>query len=141
MSFAKIRAMFERELNAAFQAMVPPVPVMFDAVQETPPGQEFAVVNLSYTTVALPILCPNEAGIEDITGNVQISCYSPRGKGMKRLEEMAAVAWRTLNTLQAQPDPDGVRPRIGSVEGPVPVLTGDDPLAMVSISAPFKAKG
>jgi len=141
MSFAAIRSLFERELNAEFSAMQPPVTVVFDNVQDTPPGEEFAIVNLSYPSTTEPVLCPDESCIEVIRGSVQVSCYSQRGRGMKRLEQMATVAMRTLNNLQKAYDPDGVRPRIGSIDGPTPILSGDQPQALVTIAAPFTAKG
>lgn len=118
------------------------VPVIYDNVQETPPPTDsYVILSLSYPTMTEPVLCPNESGIEWIRGSVQVSCYNRRAQGMRQLEEMAALAMTTLNTLQTRADPEGVNPRIGSIQGPTPVLSGDDPYALVTLAAPFTAKG
>ncbi len=142
MSFAAIRAVFETELFAAFQAMTPPVPVMFDNVQAEPPpssDSEFVLLNLTFPTTVEPILCLDESGIEVIKGSVQVSCYTPRQQGMKRLESMAEVAMSTLNTLKTASGT--VRASVGVISGPTTVLGGTDPHALVVVAAPFTAKG
>ena len=60
---------------------------------------------------------------------------------MKRLGELAATGIQTLNQLKTAADPNNVRFNLGAVEGPIPVLAGDNPLALASVSAPFTAKG
>jgi len=140
MSLATIRSLLERELTAEFA----PLTVVYDNVQETPPqgaDSEFVVLAISFPSLTTPTLCPKESGLDDIRGNVQISCYAPRARGMKRLEELGVKAAVALNTLQSKPDPDNVRIRIGQINGPVPVLSGSDPHALVTVSAPFTAKG
>ncbi len=142
MSLADIRAVFETELFAVYQAMTPPVPVMFDNVQEEPPAgsnSEYVLLNLTWPSITEPILCLDESGIEVIRGNVQISCFTPRAQGMKRLEAMASVGITTLNYLK-KVDPT-VNVCVGVVAGPVTVLSGDNPHALAVVSAPFTAKG
>jgi hypothetical protein len=141
MSLTNIRSLIEVAITDAYAAMTPAVPVVYDNVQEEPPGQEYVILSLSYPELISPVLCPAESGIETIRGNVSLSCYTPRATGMKRLDEMATVGITVLNTLKAQSDPNGVRFNLGAVEGPVPVLTGDNPLALAAVSAPFTAKG
>jgi hypothetical protein len=144
MSLATIRSLFERELSTAYSTLPQPVMVVFDNVQEVPPADasgEFVQLTISFPSLTEPVLCLTESGIENIRGNIQISCYGPRARGMKRLEELASVAAQTLNNLQTAADPDGVRPRIGSISGPEAVLSGDAPHALVTLSAPFTAKG
>lgn len=136
MSYATIRALIESTIAAAYA----PTPVMFDAVQETPPDGEHVVLAISYPSAVMPTLCVAESGIELVRGNVQISCYAPRGRGMKRLEELSQIGMQALVTLQAQPDPNGVRPRVGEVTSAT-VLSGDQPYALITVSAPFTAKG
>ena len=58
---------------------------------------------------------------------------------MKRLEEMAGTAVSTLNTLKVQDST--IRASIGEVSGPVNVIDSNNPLALVTVSAPFVAKG
>ena len=144
MSFANIRSFIEVALTNAYGVLSPPVPVIYQNVQEEPPGGadcEYVSLSLSYPQLTEPILCPEESNIEAIRGNVTLACYTPRSKGMKRLEELAAVGVKTLNELKTAPDPNSVRFNLGSVEGPIPVLVGDNPLALVNVNAPFTAKG
>jgi hypothetical protein len=142
MSYATIRAAFEVAINNAYQALIPSVPVYFDNVQETPANSEHVILSIGFPSTAEPVVCSlDEGNIEHIRGSIQISCYTPRGQGMKRLEELAAVAAQTLVQLPLQPDPNNVRPRIGNIEGPTPILSGDAPYALSVVSATFTAKG
>ena len=141
MSLANIRSLVEVAMNDAFAALTPAVPVVFQNVQEEPPGQEYVILNLVYPNLTQPIICPEESNIETIQGTVTFVCYVPRAQGMKRLEELATVGCQTLNALKAQPDPNNVRFNLGAIEGPITVLDGDNPLALASVTAPFTAKG
>ena len=50
MSLADIRAHIETKVNTAFQNLSPPVEVVFDNVQETPPALPYVVVSISTPT-------------------------------------------------------------------------------------------
>ena len=140
MTLQAIRALFESELNTAYQAMVPPVPVVFDNVQEEPPGTEYVIMSLSYPSFAEPQLCPDESLIEYIRGNIQIACYTPRAQGMGRLENMAIVGMQALNKIQNSALANGLNPRMGQLLGPTPVLAGNAPYALVNVSGPFTVR-
>lgn len=142
MTLAAIRSLFESELNTAFQAMSPAVPVVFDNVQETPPGDEYAIVSLTYATTTQPILCTTESGIEALTGTVSVSCYTPRQQGMKRLEQMSTVAMSTLNGIRAAADADAdvISASVGSIEGPTNIVDGNATYALATVFAPFRAR-
>ena len=139
MSFQAIRATFETALNDAYAGLSPAVPVVFDNVQETPPELPHVLVNLTYTDMTNPVICKTEAAMEQIRGNIQVSCYTKRGQGMKQLEELAMVAMQTLVQMRNICDP--VNPMVGEINGPDNVLEGDAPYALVTVSAPFTAKG
>ena len=142
MSFLTIRSLFERKITSAFTGLSPSVPVMYDNVQEEPPGgasTEYVRLIISYPSLTEPIVSKTESSIEVIRGSVQISCYVPKGKGMKRLEEMAGTAISTLNSLKVQDST--IRASIGEVSGPVNVIESNNPHALVTVSAPFVAKG
>ena len=129
-------------MTTAFAGLSPSVPVMYDNVQEEPPGganTEYVQLIVSFPSISEPVVTKAESGIEVIRGSVQISCYVPKGKGMKRLEEMAGTAVSTLNTLKVQDST--IRASIGEVSGPVNVIDSNNPLALVTVSAPFVAKG
>ena len=138
MSFQLIRAHIESRVNDAFQAMVPPLEVMFDNVQETPPALPYVICVVSYTDTTLPVVCQTESMVEDIRGNLQLSIYAPRGRGMSALEVYAAEGMKVMNRMY---DPDGiVRVKCGQINGPVPLLAGDQPYALVTLSCPFVAR-
>jgi len=137
MSFAAIRAHIESKVHTAFGNLNPPVEVVFDNVQETPPALPYVVCTISYTDTTIPVLCQQEGMVEHINGNLQIAAYAPRGRGMKALEEFGAVSMQIMNTLY---DWGGaVKVKAGPVNGPVPLLSGDQPYAMVNTSCAFMA--
>ena len=133
MSFQSIRAYIETGVNDAFAALTSPVPVVFDSVGGEPPGTEYVQLTIVYNTFSEPVICLEENGIEAITGTIQMAIYSPRGNGMGRLEELGAVAMNVLNGLKKT----GFG--VGGALGPVHVLSGDAPLALSNVSAPFSA--
>jgi hypothetical protein len=115
--------------------------LIYDNVQEAPPDAEHVILSIGFPATALPVICSEESNVEFIRGSIQISCYTPRGQGMKRLEELAQIGIRTLVGMPKQADPNGVRPRIGNIEGPTPVLSGAQPYALSVVSATFTANG
>jgi len=117
------------------------VALIYDNVQEAPPDSEHVILSIGFPSTALPTICSEESNIEFIRGSVQISCYTPRGTGMKRLEELAQIGIQTLVGMPKVSDPNGVRPRIGNIEGPTPVLGGAQPYALSVVSATFTANG
>ena len=142
MSLQTIRSLFERKMTTAFAGLSPSVPVMYDNVQEEPPGganTEYVQLIVSFPSISEPVVTKAESGIEVIRGSVQVSCYGPKAKGMKRLEEMAALGASTLNTIKTEDTT--IRASVGEISGPVPVINSNNPLALVTVSAPFVAKG
>lgn len=140
MTLQLLRACFETQINDAYQAMTPPVPVVFDAVQEEVPGDEYVIMSLSYPSFTEPQICFDEKMIEYIRGSVQIACYTPRAQGMRRIEEMASVGMVALNGVHANSLAAGIRPAMGQIEGPDTVLAGDQPYALVNIAGSFTAR-
>ena len=142
MSLQTIRSLFERKITTAFSGLSPSVPVLYDNVQEEAPGgadTEYVRLILSFPSLTEPIVSKTESSIEVIRGSVQISCYGPKAKGMKRLEEMATTAASTLNTLKTEDST--IRASVGEISGPIHVIDSNNPVALVTISAPFVAKG
>ena len=139
MSFQAIRAAFEVALTDAFEAVDPPVPCFYDNVQETPPNAEHVLINISFPSMTVPVICDGPNHVELIRGNVQVSIYSKRREGMRRLEELSATAARTLVELHSVCSDVGAS--CGQVAGPTYLLGGNEPYAMASVSAPFTARG
>lgn len=137
MSFAAVRAVIESKVWDQFQAMSPAVPVVFDNVQETPPALPYVMCLVSYNTTTEPVICPGGGAVERLLGNLQLSCYAPRAKGMKALENMAAEGMAAMNTMY---DADAsTKVKCGQISGPTPVLQGQEPYALVTLSCSFSA--
>ena len=98
MSFASIRALIETKVNDAFGVLNPPVEVVFDNVQETPPALPYVVLNISYTNTTVTTVRPSDGALKQINGNIQIA-VCPRARGMKALEELATTSMQVLNRL------------------------------------------
>ena len=137
-SFSEVRAVVESKIWNAYQALSTPIEVVFDNVQEVPPSLPYVVCIMSYVTTTEPVICPGGSAMERLLGNLQLSCYAPRAQGMKQLENMASVGMRTMNTMHL--DTTDARVRCGQINGPTPVLTGNEPYALVTFSCSFDAK-
>ena len=133
-TFQDIRGQIELKVRDAYA----PTPVCFDNVQETPPDAPYVMCIISWPSTTEPVLCQGEGMVENIRGNLQISCYASRGKGMKPLEEMRATAMTVMNTLYDWSNVNRIK--CSQIQGPTPVLSGDDPLAVITTSCAFTAK-
>ena len=137
MTLQAVRAHIESKVYSAFQGLTPPVEVCWDNVNETPPELPFVICLVSYTNTTETILDQAEAAIENLTGNIQLSIYVPRGGGMKALEEYSTEAMKVMNTMYDWSS--SVRVRCGQINGPVPLLNGPEPYALATVSCPFGA--
>ena len=137
MSFADIRAHIETKVSTAFGNLNPPVEVVWDNVQETPPALPYVICSISFLETTIPVLCQTEGMVEQINGNLQIAAYAPRGRGMKALEEYGAVSMEVMNNLFDWGEP--VKVKGGPINGPNPLLAGDQPYALVNTSCAFIA--
>ena len=137
MSFADVRAVVEKKVFDTFQNLAPPVEVVFDNVQDTPPALPYVVCIVSYTSTTEPVICPGGGAVERLLGNLQISCYSPKGRGMKYVEGLAAEGMKVMNTMYDATASTQVK--CGQINGPTPVLSGTEPYALVTISCSFSA--
>lgn len=137
-SFADVRAVIESKVFAAYGALTPAVPVIADNTFETFPGNLPCVICLiSYISTTESVLCPDGGAVERLLGNLQLSCYAPRAQGMKALEEMAAEGMKVMNTMYDATATTKVK--CGQVNGPTPILAGDEPYALATISCSFSA--
>ena len=137
MTLQAVRAHIESRVNSAFQALNPPLEVCFDNTFDTPPGLPYVICLVSYNSTTEPVICRTESNVENLTGNLQLSIYAPRGQGMKDLEEYAAEGMKVMNTMYDWTSP--IRVRCGQISGPVPLLNGPEPYALATISCPFSA--
>ena len=137
MTLQAVRAHIESKVYSAFQGLTPSLPVVWDNVQEKPLGLPYVICLISYTSTTESILDQAEAAIENLTGNIQLSIYVPRGQGMKALEEYSTTAMVVFNTMYDWSS--SVRVRCGQISGPVPLLNGPEPYALATVSCPFGA--
>ena len=133
-TFSQVRSYIETRVAAAY----PGITVVWENVQETPPPVPYVICLISYPTTTEPVLCQTESAVEQLRGNLQISCYAERGKGMKPLEDMAAQAMVLMNNLYEWDSP--VKVRCGQISGPTPILAGTEPYGLITISCPFNAR-
>jgi len=140
LDYKSIRARYELAIRDALLPL--DVPLHYDNVQEQPiPTEgsvtEYATITISFPSSTEPDLC---GGVVLIRGNVQVNMYAPRMGGMMRLEQMASAVVCALMTISDYPDPENVSTYCGSIQGPTPVLSGQDPQAATVVSAPFTAR-
>jgi hypothetical protein len=137
MTFQAVRSVIESKVFAAYQALTPPVQVVFDNTIETPPDLPYVVCLISYVTTTETVICQTEAAVENLQGNLQLSIYATRGSGMRSLEEYAAVGMQAMNTIYDPNNP--VKVRCKQINGPVALLNGPEPYAVATISCAFSA--
>ena len=139
--YQPIRARYELAVRDALAGLSPGVVLYYDNVQEEPlPGGsvvEYATITISFPGSSIAEIC---GSMQRILGNVQVNIYGPRMNGMKRLEEAAAAVVCALMEIHEYPDPEGVITHTQNVAGPNPVLSGNDPMALTVVSAPFTAR-
>ena len=140
LDYKSIRARYEMAIR---DSLIPlGVPLHYDNVQEQPIPTggsitEYATITISFPSSIEPDLC---GGVVHIRGNVQVNMFAPRMGGMMRLEQMAAAVVCALMTIGDYPLPDNVTTAVQSINGPTPVLGGQDPQAATVVSAPFTAR-
>ena len=140
LDYKSIRARYELAIRDALLPLS--VPLHYDNVQEQPiPTEgsitEYATITISFPSSTEPDIC---GGVVFIRGNVQVNMYAPRMGGMMRLEQMAAAVVCALMTIGDYEQPENVITSVQSIQGPTPVLGGQDPQAATVVSAPFTAR-
>ena len=138
MSFQAIRAHIESKVYAAFQNLNPPVEVIFDNTFETPGSLPYVICVISYTDTTEPVICPDGTAVENLNGNLQLSIYVPRGRGMVALEGYAAEGMACMNRMYDKTA--DARVKCGQINGPVSLLGGTEPYALTTLSCPFTAR-
>ena len=133
-TLADVRSYIETRVAAAY----PGVTVVYENTLETPPPVPYVVCLISYPSTTEPLLCKDESMIENLRGNLQISCYAERGQGMKPLESMGVQGMVLMNRMYEWDSP--VKVRCGQINGPTPILAGTEPYGLVTISCPFNAR-
>ena len=99
MSFQLIRAHIESKVFAAFQNLNPPVEVVLITRAESPPDLPYVLCTISYVDNTERVICSDGGAVENLKGNLQLSIYAPRGRGMAALEAYGAQAMVCMNRM------------------------------------------
>lgn len=138
-NFQQIRGLFERTTYDALRsAGIIAELVFFDGVGETPadPSAAYAVVSLSFDQTALDMVgCPVEA----IKGSLMVNIYTPKQRGSRPGEDIAAEVLRAWVGLNQAPQ-TASRPRVQNIEGPRTIAPDARPHHAHSMSCSFTAK-
>ena len=137
MTLASIRSHIETKVYSAFQNLNPVVEVVFDNTYETPPALPYVVCLISYSDTTIPTVCVTDGAVEQLNGNLQLSIYAPRGRGMKALGEYSAEAMKVMNSLYDWGN--AVKVKAGQINGPTYLTAGDEPYVVATLSCPFLA--
>ena len=136
MSFQQIRSYIESRVATAYSGTT----VIFDNVQDTPPPVPYVLCLISYPTTTTPVLCvTGESMMEQIRGNLQLSCYASRGEGMGPLEDMATKGMQCMNTMYEWSE-FYTKVRCSQISGPTPILAGTEPYGLITLSCAFNAQ-
>lgn len=118
MNYQAIRASLEGPLLAAYNNLVPAVPVYFDNVMNdgSDSAEEFVHVNIQFGLTSSTALTTNH---DSARGVIVIRTHTPKGKGPARNQTLVNVASSVLQTINSTPKPNsGVFVRTGAIEGP-----------------------
>jgi hypothetical protein len=137
-SFQQIRGLFERVTYEALRsAGIAAELVFFDGVSETPPDSAtpYAVVSLSFDQTAVETV---GCAVEAIKGSLMCNIYTPKQRGSRPGEDIAAEvlrAWVALNVAQQTAN----RPRVQNIEGPRTIAPDQRPHHCHAMSCSFTA--
>jgi hypothetical protein len=137
-SFQQIRGIFERVTYDALRlAGVPADLVFFDGVQETPPdaATAYAVVSLSFEQTATETV---GCAVELIRGSLMANIYTPKQRGSRPGEDIAAEVLRAWVGLNRAPQTAN-RPRVQNIEGPRTIAPDQRPHHCHAMSCSFTA--
>jgi hypothetical protein len=137
-SFQQIRGIFERvTYDALVAGGIAPEWVAFDGTAETPPdpATPYAVISLSFDQTALDMVgCP----VESIRGSLMCNVYTPKQRGSRPGEDIAAEVLRAWVGLNRAPQTAN-RPRVQNIEGPRTIAPDQRPHHCHAMSCSFTA--
>ena len=140
LNYQAIRARYEL---ATRDALLPlDVPLHYDNVQEQPIPTEGSITEYATITISFRHRRSlTSAVVSSLFAATYRSTCTPQGwAGCSGLEQMAAAVVCALLNINEYPDPDNVITHVGGIQGPTPVLGGQDPQAATVVSAPFTAR-
>lgn len=129
MNYQTIRAAIEAPMIAAYNALVPAIPVYCDNVinYDVDAVDEFVHMNVQFGLTTELALTTNH---KYVRGIVVVRIHSQKGQGAGRNQTLATTAYNVLDTLNnTAKTASGVYIRLGSIDGPsfAPDFGGNTP--------------
>ena len=137
MNYQGIRQAFEIQLNLAYGALSPAVPVFFDNFGDvtSDADSEFVYVNIQFGVTTQPGLT---AQFDQIQGIVTVRAFAEKDKGPARSQTLINTAFTSIETINNTGQPtSGIHVRTGEVTGPT--FEDDRPFFVSTIETNFQA--
>ena len=137
MNYQGIRQAFEIQLNLAYGALSPAVPIFFDNFGDvtSDADSEFVYINIQFgltTEVAL------NSSLDNIRGIITVRAFAEKDKGAARSQTLINTAFTTLETINNTGQPtSGIYVRTGEITGPT--FEDDRPFFVSTIETNFQA--
>ncbi len=137
MDYQGVRQAFEIQLNLAYGALSPAVPIFFDNFGDvtSDADSEFVYINIQFgltTEVAL------NSSLDNIRGIITVRAFAEKDKGAARSQTLINTAFTTLETINNTSQPtSGIYVRTGEITGPT--FADDRPFFVSTIETNFQA--
>ena len=140
MNYQAIRAAVETQLQTAFAALSPAVPVYFDNITATPPNAttEYVRVNVTFGLTSESTLTTN---LDNPRGSLVVRVFTEKGKGPARNQTLLNTALTALDTINnTAKTTAGVYFRVGNINGPTFSVTETSPHFVGRFDTGFQAQ-
>ena len=137
MNYQGIRQAFEIQLNLAYGALSPAVPVFFDNFGDvtSDADSEFVYINIQFGLTTETGLT---SSFDQIRGVLNIKVFSEKDKGPARSQTLINTAFTSIETINNTGQPtSGIHVRTGEVTGPT--FEDDRPFFVSTIETNFQA--
>ena len=137
MDYQGVRQAFEIQLNLAYGALSPAVPIFFDNFGDvtSDADSEFVYINIQFgltTEVAL------NSSLDNIRGIITVRAFAEKDKGAARSQTLINTAFTSLQTINNTGQPtSGIYVRTGEITGPT--FSDDRPFFVSTIETNFQA--
>ena len=141
MSFQAVRAVFETAVIDALAGLATPVPCYVANQAYTVPdaGSEYATVDLQFGATTSKTLGGN---LEQLQGSLVVECYSAKGTGPARSQEIITPVMQALNALNSCTGylPTGAVGWVGDMNGPTFQPLDSSPFFLTRLSVAVTAR-
>ena len=142
MTLVNARAAFEKAITDAVAAADNTVIMSYDNVTFTTPGKtkKYITTSIIFNQSTFQ---PQGGAVDYYVGSIQCNVYVPKGKGSSVLSTLSEAVIDGLSSINASnySDPFSCSPRVGEINGPIPVEIEDRSHFLGIISCAFSANG